>query len=377
MVDEQNSDDVEFADFLERKPKRPRPKPKFETPEPARRRIIVDWYYLIQKIRLAINNGIHGLQRDYPAYAKAEAELDAKTCLEPLAELEKKFAGYCRGAVEDLPIAQWLVDAVKGMGWTLAAQLIGLIGDIAFFERISNLWSYAGLAPHSRRREGEKCDHNPALKRLMFNCVTSFLKGGGYYAGAYAHFKEPEEAKARRFASGLKAWLNDRRDAPAREILERLKHEEELALKAKSRGQVFSWSKYQRAIYDGIVCLGIARLPRNKQVTKQVFDEAIAAAAVKFGLTATMVRPDNTRVSVAATPALTPGHRHSRAMRKTAKLFLSHLWLTWSELDGLPTSKPWSFGPGGHDPSGYFSPPKSRDDEFPAGSRRSGEAEVA
>lgn len=35
------------------------------------------------------------------------------------------------------------------------------------------------------------------------------------------------------------------------------------------------------------------------------------------------------------------GHLHHRAMRKTAKIFLQHLWVKWREAEGLPVSKPY------------------------------------
>jgi rubrerythrin len=38
----------------------------------------------------------------------------------------------------------------------------------------------------------------------------------------------------------------------------------------------------------------------------------------------------------------TPLHLHVRALRKTIKVFLSHLWLKWREADGLPISAPYA-----------------------------------
>jgi hypothetical protein len=35
------------------------------------------------------------------------------------------------------------------------------------------------------------------------------------------------------------------------------------------------------------------------------------------------------------------GHLHHRAMRKTIKIFLQHLWLKWREFEGLPISEPY------------------------------------
>lgn len=41
-------------------------------------------------------------------------------------------------------------------------------------------------------------------------------------------------------------------------------------------------------------------------------------------------------------PDWTPGHCDAAAKRKMIKLFLSHLWLVWRELEGLPTSEPYA-----------------------------------
>ena len=48
------------------------------------------------------------------------------------------------------------------------------------------------------------------------------------------------------------------------------------------------------------------------------------------------------------------GHIHAMAMRKTIKVFLQHLWVTWRELEGLPVSKPYSIDRLGH---GDYIPP--------------------
>lgn len=40
----------------------------------------------------------------------------------------------------------------------------------------------------------------------------------------------------------------------------------------------------------------------------------------------------------------TKGHLHAHAMRKTAKMFLAHLWMAWREAVQLPVSQPWVSG---------------------------------
>lgn len=39
--------------------------------------------------------------------------------------------------------------------------------------------------------------------------------------------------------------------------------------------------------------------------------------------------------------ALNDGHIHHRAMRKTAKIFLQHLWVQWRTAEGLPVTMPY------------------------------------
>lgn len=40
-------------------------------------------------------------------------------------------------------------------------------------------------------------------------------------------------------------------------------------------------------------------------------------------------------------PDWTKGHIHNAAMRKMIKMFLSHLWQRWRDIEGLPTSQPY------------------------------------
>jgi len=51
---------------------------------------------------------------------------------------------------------------------------------------------------------------------------------------------------------------------------------------------------------------------------------------------------DEAKVHYEATrPDWTKGHRHNAANRKMVKVFLSHLWLRWRQLEGLPVSRPY------------------------------------
>lgn|GEM_PF-2900230 len=52
----------------------------------------------------------------------------------------------------------------------------------------------------------------------------------------------------------------------------------------------------------------------------------------------------------------TKGHRHMAALRATAKMFLSHLWVEYRKAEGLTVSQPWVVQHGGHD-AAHMIPP--------------------
>lgn len=54
---------------------------------------------------------------------------------------------------------------------------------------------------------------------------------------------------------------------------------------------------------------------------------------------------------------MSEGQVHNRAKRKTAKLFLSHLWHVWREIEGLPVSLPWQMVRGEKEEHHYYEPP--------------------
>ncbi len=350
-------------DLYEQKPKRPRPKPWSVKAEPSRRRILVDWYYRIQKARIAMGNAIAGLRRDYPSdYTQVQAAEDERVYLTPLEQHEALIARNCAADIKNMAVAQWMEKCVRGISWNFASQLVGLIGDIARFDTISKLWKYAGTAPGQRRVIGGRCDHSPALKRLMFNVGCSFVKAGGFYGEAYAYFKSQEEKKFAGFVAHLLAELEGGHTEQGADISGRIRCELAAAEAAKKRKAIFRFGKFLSAVVNAACHLGYEPSPAVREDKRGLMGEAIGFLCQRFRLVGVV--------------ALTPAHRHSRALRKTEKLFLQHLWLTWRELSGLPTSKPWAFGPGGHDEDHYIAPPQSKGGKFPLALTRASAADV-
>lgn len=47
-------------------------------------------------------------------------------------------------------------------------------------------------------------------------------------------------------------------------------------------------------------------------------------------------------------PEWTKGHKDNAAKRKMIKMWLSHLWTVWREMEGLPVTEPYIMGTNGH-----------------------------
>ena len=206
-------------------------------------RWLVDSYYQAQKVRIQLRNRMAAVERNAdlgPVPASVElmhARLqEAEKLL--VKDMEDQLAGH---------VAMPWLDGVRGIGPTLAAKLLGLIGDVERFATVSKLWRFAGYAVIDGKRErpvkGVKLTYSIRLKTVVYLCGASFLKSGGPYRGVYDRAKE----------------------------------------------------RYERD------------------------------------------RPDWTK-----------GHRHLAAMRKMEKLFLSHLWETWREAEGLVVRVPYALEQGGH-----------------------------
>lgn len=147
-------------------------------------------YKDIQEIRISLGNKTWASEagRSEPMPAVFE------TMIEQLRDMEKQLIKAAMGELKYHPAWPWL-KKVKGLGPTLAVQLLGYIGDIGRFDTVSKLWRYSGLAcidgVAERPRKGEPLHYKPSLKSLMYNIGTSFLKSRSPYRKIY------DEARAR------------------------------------------------------------------------------------------------------------------------------------------------------------------------------------
>jgi hypothetical protein len=120
------------------------------------------------------------------------------------------------------PVYQEWLCHVKGIGPSLAGQMLALLLPPIPSKGPSSWYKAAGLAPElrpdglmrlPRARAGEgKITYHPWLRRCLYNVATSFVRNGGYYREVY------DRAKTRLLGlhEGDKDWPPIRVDRAAR-----------------------------------------------------------------------------------------------------------------------------------------------------------------
>lgn len=135
-------------------------------------RYLVDLYYQMQDNRIRSYGQVRALSEteephDVISWAAAQAET-----------LESQIKRALDKYTDEEPAGAWAKSNV-GIGPVLSAGLCANIGDARRFETCGDLWSYCGLVPGQKRKQGEKANWSSSLKRLAWLIGQSFVKVSG------------------------------------------------------------------------------------------------------------------------------------------------------------------------------------------------------
>jgi len=145
-----------------------------------------------QKTRMALKNQMTALNR--LGFEHKESQDDVfKSMKKEEGRIKREYAKIVR----ELPIwKEWLCN-IHGIGEDATGQIIGRLGDISRFERISKLWSYCGYGLYDGKvqglKKGQKHNYNTKMRSLMYKIVTNgFImhKKDSYYGQLYDKFKK-------------------------------------------------------------------------------------------------------------------------------------------------------------------------------------------
>lgn len=198
-------------------------------------------------------------------------------------------------ALDAHPAWEWL-QQVRGIGATLGCKLLARF-DATKAEYASSFWAYAGLATVPAER---------------YRC--------------------PECGLTRAWPVGYNVTGDHKRIGTGKDCTSKLE---------KVAGPE-----------QGVRCAQ----PKPKKGEKATYDQyakkvcyLVATSFLKAGGPYEQYYREERAKAERTRPGWVKGRKHYLALRKTQKLFLSHLWQTWRRAIGLPTPDPWAVAHGGHE----------------------------
>lgn len=246
------------------------------------------------------------LKPTLPPAQVAEVEEFNATAFLPIVANENALKAYISEDVEQHPLYTEWTQYVHGIGCVLTGAILAETMDISRFATISKYWQYAGYGIMRIAKDDK-------MTKLWFPTQED--------ATAYVnHATELEQKTAA-------MWKKDYyRESKNSEYLSRcvwgLKYDYQTVASKRMSGLPYLCNSKLKVV--GWKCgQQFQKASASKSKYRQYYDEKKAYYTNKFADTKS------------------PGHINNMTLRKVTKLFMSHVWLQWRKLEGLPVSKPY------------------------------------
>ena len=288
---------------------------------------LVSSLYDVQHIRIILSNRFKSRlhQYEYGGY------------VDDLLKVENTIKRDMKARAKKFPITEWIV-AQRGLGYDLAAQLIGIIQDPGDYQTVSDLWAYFGLA---RQPWCFRCDrpYYPSNERIVrVKKLAQRLKDQNDKKIVKVR-KDCQAEAERMFCSCESPVIQDVNQERHKGVIGNWNpHAKTLAynigvqfIRQGDHNTYRGWYDSQRAYYENRPDLK-AEAERSKgRVTKGKDSQGKTIPVETKGT----------------------GHIHKMTQRWVEKLFLEHLWTVWMQLEGRSRPEPWVIAHGGH---GHYIP---------------------
>lgn len=262
-------------------------------------KFINKFLYAVQKHRIALGNWIDSKVRSGTNPSKRAMKL-----YQALETQETQAKNIAREIISEHPLWPEFFNHIRGVGESLATSLIAEIKDISKFDTVSSLQAYSALT----------------TEYVKANCS----KGHKLIMASDKHRECP-------------VYNNENEEPCGGEItiIERIKGSSPKRVKGhhylfNSKLKTIFWK-----ISEQMIKQGNAFYRDVYDRSKQYYSNK-AASEGKIVLPAAALKTKKDK-----TGYISEGHIHNMAKRKMVKLFLSHLWDAWRELEGLPTRPPY------------------------------------
>ncbi len=260
----------------------------------------------VEKLRVAAQ-----VRRSHLARRK-QKDPDTVEMIRRLEDLEHWVDGRIGELLKEHPAYGWF-SRVKGIGPENIAKVLGLIRvapevndegeELPYADTISALWKFSGYSVEDgrapKRVPGQKLPYNAQLRTLCWRVATSLMKAG---------------------------------------VRER----------CTKCGQLIGQTKRKTHECPDPTFVAIATTKFGAYYLKQkvAYQQRYEKAGVRIVPAEELPKKGGKRYEPEG--IISEGHVHNQALRKTIKLFLACLWLSWREAEGLPLSEPYAIGIMGH-----------------------------
>jgi hypothetical protein len=278
---------------------------------------IVSVFYDVQHLRITILNRFNATKfNELANYVKY------------LSRLENDIVKYMKKLLEGFPISEWILKQ-KGISYSLAGQLVGIIGDIGKFDNVSSLWRYFGLAVvdecttcHKRywppdvlayemKHTAERLAQQWERKIVKDEDKPDFMERA---SKMFCHCEHPNlKRSTQRPKEGVLGDYNPKAKT--------------LAFKIAT--QFVKQNEEYKSLYDTYRKKLEQRNDRLQEVEKKKGKLVKSKNGEMRSTSGTM-------------------HIHMDAQRRMVKEFLKNLWLEWRRVEGLPITQPYAVARLGH-----------------------------
>lgn len=290
-------------------------------------RQLVDLRAQIQKERIRFTLRLSAIDRGADQ-ARGKHKRALERYYERFHNLEEQIDEDIKEMVMEHPIYPH-ISKVKGVGPMLAAKTIALI-DIERATMVSKLWRFAGLSV-VQVHPFENWNAPVAIRSAL----------GEAAGGNGRELLDLDQAEVIRRLRRIKALQDVEEDAwevVLEQVADFVRRAEQMPPESVCR----SWLEDQMR--------GISVGERERPVKGERLHYSIRLKTTLYLIAQSMMRSrspyrffyDSAKTHYATSrPGWTKGHIHFAAMRKMQKIFLSHLWLRWRQVEGLPTRSLW------------------------------------
>lgn len=252
-------------------------------------RALVEMYYDFQDQRIITGNRIDGNVRQELINNDDIEKYGVKDILANTKSFEKEIQKRLTNEIKAYPLYSDYLLNIQGIGVILSAGIMAYIENVGRFKNISSLWQYAGLGMNTFCN---KCN-KPTYVEVKYDTKT---------AKRLRPMKQCDKCGSdtvsmrQKRTTGYQSNYND-------------------------KFKVLCWK----------IASSFVKQSAAKSGYRRIYDQVKADEHTKHPET----------VIINGKKTQNDGHLHNKAMRKTVKIFLSHIWTTWRQMENLPVTKPY------------------------------------